>query len=45
MFMYANSETAVFIKSEVHLLKLFLKVTTRKSFVFVSWFTKKNLIF
>ena len=45
MFMYANSETVVFIKNEVHLLKLFLKVTARKSFVFISWFTKKNLIF
>ena len=45
MFMYANSETAVFIKSEVRLLKLFLKLTARKSFVFVSWFTKENLIF
>ena len=45
MFMYANSETAVFIKNEVRLLKLFLKVTARKSFVFFSWFTKKIIYF
>ena len=41
--MYSNKKT-VFVKNVMHLLKSILIVTARKSFEFVSWFTKKTYI-
>ena len=39
------ANTTVFIKNHAQILKLYLKVTTRRSFVFVPWFMKKLIAF